>query len=210
MTPNVIPATSTDPSALIIPAASVDNGLFFDKIADGIGVTNFISFDSILHFLDILWSLYALFAYILAILLLVLYVYASTRYKQLLELRAGIVKERERIYDERYRSNPKNSRLEDMTKHIASENPNDWKLAIIEGDIILDETLKEKGYTGVSLGERLRSISPSQLQSLDDAWQAHKVRNQVAHGGADFVLTRRLAEETIKQYRRVFAEFGIK
>ncbi len=210
MTPNVIPATSTDPSALIIPGANVDNGLIFSKLADGIGITHFFSSESILNFLDILWSLYALMAYILAILLLVLYVYAATRYKQLLEIRAGIVKERERIYDERYRTNPKNSRLEDMTKHIASENPNDWKLAIIEGDIILDETLKEKGYVGVSLGERLRNISPTQLQSLDDAWQAHKVRNQVAHGGADFVLTRRLAEETIKQYRRVFAEFDIK
>lgn len=210
MTPSVIPATTTSPSGMIIPGANVDNGLFFDKIADGIGFTNLISFDSVLNFLDILWSIYAVLAYIMAIILLVLYVYASTRYKQLLELREGIVTERERIYDERYRTNPKNSRLDDITKHIASNNPNDWKLAIIEADIILDETLKEKGYNGVSLGERLRSISPAQLQSLDDAWQAHKVRNQVAHGGADFVLTRRLAEETIKQYRRVFAEFGIR
>jgi len=96
-----------------------------------------------------------------------------------------------------------------MTNHIASDNPNDWKLAIIEADILLDQTLKAKGFVGISLGERLRSISPAQLQSLDDAWQAHKVRNQIAHAGADFVLTRRLAEETIKQYRRVFAELGI-
>ena len=210
MTPNVIPATTTTPSGMTIPGASVDNGLPFDKIADGINVTGFFSWDSVLHVLDILWSFYALLAYILAIILLVLYVYAATRYKQLLELREGIVEERERIYDERYRSNPKNSRLDDLNKHIISENPNDWKLAIIEADIMLDEILKEKGYVGASLGERLRSINPAQLQSLDDAWQAHKVRNQVAHGGADFVLTHRLAEETIKQYRRVFAELGIR
>ncbi len=210
MTPNVIPATTTTPSGMTIPGANIDNGLPFDKIADGINATSFFSWDSILHVLDILWSFYALLAYILAIILLVLYVYAATRYKQLLELREGIVKERERIYDERYRSNPKNSRLDDLNKHIISENPNDWKLAIIEADIMLDEILKEKGYVGASLGERLRSINPTQLQSLDDAWQAHKVRNQVAHAGADFVLTHRLAEETIKQYRRVFTEFGIR
>ena len=210
MTPNVIPATTTTPSGMTIPGASVDNGLPFDKIADGININGFFSLDSVLHVLDILWSFYALLAYILAIILLVLYVYAATRYKQLLELREGIVEERERIYDERYRSNPKNSRLDDLNKHIISENPNDWKLAIIEADIMLDEILKEKGYVGASLGERLRSINPAQLQSLDDAWQAHKVRNQVAHGGADFVLTHRLSEETIKQYRRVFAELGIR
>ena len=210
MTPNVIPTGTTTPSGMTIPGAGIDNGLPFDKILDGINVTSFFSWDSILNVLDILWSLYALLAYILAIILLVLYVYSATRYKQLLELREGIVKERERIYDERYRSNPKNSRLDDLNKHIISENPNDWKLAIIEADIMLDEVLKEKGYVGASLGERLRSINPAQLQSLDDAWQAHKVRNQVAHGGADFVLTHRLAEETIKQYRRVFAELGTK
>jgi hypothetical protein len=209
MTPNVIPATTTDPSGIIIPGASIGNELIFIQIAEKIGLMDFFTIDGILNVLNILWSVYAVFAYIISILLLLIYVYASTRFKQLLELRAGMVAERERIYEERYRTNPKNSRLEDMTKHIASENPNDWKLAIIEADILLDETLKEKGYAGVSLGERLRSISPTQLQSLDDAWQAHKVRNQIAHGGADFVLTHRLAEETIKQYRRVFAEFGI-
>jgi hypothetical protein len=120
-----------------------------------------------------------------------------------------MIAERERIWDERFRSGPRNNRLEDVMNHIASDSPNDWKLAIIEADIVLDTALKEAGYAGVSLGERLKSIAPSQLQSLDDAWQAHKVRNQVAHGGTDFVLTRRLAEDTIKQYRRVFAELGI-
>jgi hypothetical protein len=103
----------------------------------------------------------------------------------------------------------KNSRFDDIKKHIVSDNPNDWKLAIIEADIVLDEALKKSGYAGISLGERLKSISPSHLKSLDDAWQAHKVRNQIAHGGADFVLTRRLAEDTIKQYRRVFTELGV-
>ena len=96
-----------------------------------------------------------------------------------------------------------------MIEHSTSDNPTDWKLAIIEADIILDEILKEAGYGGASLGERLRSISPTQLESLDDAWQAHKVRNQIAHGGADFILTQRLAQDTIKQYRRVFYELGL-
>ena len=96
-----------------------------------------------------------------------------------------------------------------MLDHIASYSPSDWKLAIIEADIILDEILKDAGYAGTSLGERLRSISPERLRSLDDAWQAHKVRNQIAHGGADFILTQRLAQDTIKQYRRVFHEMGV-
>lgn len=159
--------------------------------------------------LSLLWSVYAVLAYLFAAVCLYLYVYASIRKGQLEELQDELVAHSEQLYDEQYRTGPKNDRLADVIAHIATDNPNDWKLAIIEADIILDDSLKRAGYAGTSLGERLRSISPAQLQSLDDAWQAHKVRNLVAHGSDDFVLTHRLAEDTIKQYRRVFEELGV-
>jgi hypothetical protein len=73
----------------------------------------------------------------------------------------------------------------------------------------IPEILKKQGYAGNSLGERLKSIAPSQLESLQDAWEAHKVRNNIAHQGADFILTQRLAQETITKYQRVFTEFGV-
>jgi len=209
MLPNITPATSSDPSVPIIPRADLNNGLF-GKIFDNLGLGNFFSLDAVIHFFGIIWSIYAILAYLVSILMLVLYVYAATRYKQLTDLRDKMILERGRIYDERFRTGPRNNRLVDMHEHIESDRPNDWKLAIIEADIILDESLKSAGYGGNSLGERLKSISPSQLNSLDDAWQAHKVRNQIAHGGADFVLTKRLADDTIKQYLRVFNELGIK
>jgi len=208
MQPTFTPATSTDPDAVIIPATSLSVESPFSNI-DTSAFGNFFSVDGLLSLWNIIWSIYAVIAYLVAIGLLLIYVYASTRKKQLDELQKDMVHEREKIYDERFRTGTKNNRLEDALKHISSENPNDWKLAIIEADIILDGALKAAGYGGASLGERLRSIPPSKLNSLNDAWEAHKVRNQIAHAGADFVLTRRLAEETIKQYRRVFAELGI-
>lgn len=158
---------------------------------------------------SVLWSTVAIFSYLLSIFMLLLFVYASTNIKKLRELQLATLAEKEKIFDEQFRSGPKNDRLADVFNHLASDNPNDWKLAIIEADILLDQALKDRGYAGVSLGERLRGLTPTQLQSLDDAWNAHKVRNQIAHGGADFVLTRRLADETIKHYRRVLTELGV-
>lgn len=163
----------------------------------------------IVGFLGALWSIYSLIAYILSIIFLVVYIYSTIRWQQYLAIQSQGLRDMEALYDEHFRGLRGQSRLEQVYAHIDSENPNDWKLAIIEADIILDEIVKERGYAGATLGERLRSISPSQLNSLDDAWAAHKVRNQIAHGGADFVLTHRLAEETINRYRRVFTEFGI-
>lgn len=160
-------------------------------------------------FIGTLWSVIAVFAYIISAVFLGLYVYATVRKGQLEEMQDELLARSEQVYDEHYRTGPKNDRLKDVDAHISSEKPGDWKLAIIEADIILDEGLKKAGYVGNSLGERLRTISPTQMQTLDDAWEAHKVRNKVAHGGEDFVLTKRLAEDTIKQYRRVFEELGL-
>lgn len=160
--------------------------------------------------LSLVWSIYVLLAYLFCILMLGLYVYASVRQAQLGAIEEQRLRDAEAMFDQYYRADNQPSRLAEVQQHIQSENPNDWKLAIIEADIILDDVLKEKGFAGNTLGERLRSISPTQLASLNDAWEAHKVRNRIAHEGSDFVLTERIAHETINQYLRVFAEFEVR
>ena len=182
----------------------------FSLLGGLLGEMNRPNLEGLLGFLDGVWLTYTIIAYLLSIVMLVLYSYASTGKNQLEALNDEMIARKEKIYEEKYRGGVKNDRLKDMFEHVATDNPSDWKLAIIEADIILDDILKEKGYAGISLGERLKSISPTQLQSLDDAWQAHKVRNQIAHGGADFILTHKLAQDTIKQYRRVFNELGVR
>lgn len=163
----------------------------------------------ILGFLDTLWSVFVLISFFLCAVMLILYIYASIRRWHYYTMGDESLREMEELYDAQFRGVNKRSRMDDILQHSESENPNDWKLAIIEADIILDDILKQNGYAGNSLGERLKSISPQQLSSLNDAWEAHKVRNLIAHEGQDFVLTKRKAEETINRYRRVFAEFGI-
>lgn len=185
-------------------------GIIWGLLGDSEGAASFFSINGFLHFLNVVWSVYAFFAFLLSIAMLVLYAYASSRRWQYFALGDKELRDAEILYDEMYRGVRKSDRLSDVLTHIDSNNPNDWKLAIIEADIILDEVLKQQGYAGNSLGERLKSISTNQLNSLDDAWEAHKVRNRIAHEGADFVLTKRVADETINRYRRVFSEFGVR
>jgi hypothetical protein len=185
-------------------------GSLFDPVLDKASTFSFFSFDGIVDFFSTIWSVYTILAYLFSIALLAIYVYASVGKKELADADDEEQAEHERLYAEYFKGGVKNSRLDDMLLHIGSDNPNDWKLAIIEADIILDELLKNAGYVGATLGERLKNISPNQLKSLDDAWQAHKVRNQIAHAGSDFVLTHKLAQDTIKQYRRTFHELGVR
>lgn len=183
------------------------NDLGLSGLSDSIG--SIISLAGVISFLGVLWTFYTVLAYIFSILLLVLYVYASVRKNLYLGLHTQALRDAERLYDEQYRGMPRSTRLQDVLSHSTSENPNDWKLAIIEADIILDDALKQKGFPGTSLGERLKSVAPQDLNTLQDAWEAHKIRNRIAHDGADFVLTKRIAGETINRYQRVFSELGV-
>ncbi len=105
------------------------------------------------------------------------------------------------------KSEPKKSeRWETIEKNALSEHPSEWRLAILEADIILDELLTKIGYTGDTIGEKLKQVARGDLRSLDFAWEAHKVRNQIAHEGGDFILTQREAQRVIEMYRTVFRE----
>ncbi|MBU6232470.1 MAG: hypothetical protein KGI45_03045 [Patescibacteria group bacterium] len=97
-------------------------------------------------------------------------------------------------------------RWESAMKHIGSANMNDWKQAIIEADILLDNLLTTMGYRGESVGEKLQRVESGDMKSLQDAWEAHKVRNQIAHEPG-FQLDHHTANQTIHHYRRVFEEF---
>jgi hypothetical protein len=98
-------------------------------------------------------------------------------------------------------------RWQSATNHIASDNPNDWKQAIIEADIILEDLLTKMGYRGDSIGEKLKRVAKGDMKTLDEAWEAHKVRNQIAHEGSSFTLNHHEAKNVIGMYRKVFEEF---
>ena len=101
----------------------------------------------------------------------------------------------------------KNEKWQNIVELSSSENPSDWRLAILEADILLDEFVTIMGYKGENLGEKLKSIEKSDFNTLEQAWEGHKVRNAIAHTGSDFILTAREARRVIDLYKQVFEEF---
>ncbi len=104
---------------------------------------------------------------------------------------------------------PKDPRWQRVIQHLSSENPGDWRLAIIEADIMLDDLTKRQGFEGATLGDRLKNAPRGDFKTLDKAWDAHKVRNTIAHEGSDFILTEREAKRVVALFQEVFEEFGI-
>ncbi len=108
-------------------------------------------------------------------------------------------------------SDPKTEEVEewqDIIDHVDSDNEAQWKLALIDADKILENLLRENGYDGDGVGGRLKAAElQGGLKSLQDAWEAHKIRNRIAHE-AGFVLTKREARRAVELYKKVFEQLG--
>ncbi len=100
-----------------------------------------------------------------------------------------------------------NKRWDKILEHINSQNPSDWRLAILECDIILDEMLTKMSYHGETLSDKLKAVEKSDFLTIDQAWEAHRVRNSIAHEGSNFQITDREARRVVSLYEDVFKEF---
>ena len=109
--------------------------------------------------------------------------------------------------EEQTPTGPKNERWIRVQNLISSTSSSDWRQAIIEADIILDEMLNRMGYEGDSIGDKLKQIEESDFITLNKAWEAHKIRNHIAHRGGDFLFSKQEAERVVNLYRQVFEEF---
>ena len=104
----------------------------------------------------------------------------------------------------------KNSMTEKWQKILEkseSDNPSDWRLCIIEADIMLDDLLQTLNLPGDTIGEKLKAVEKSDFNTIEYAWEAHKARNMIAHEGSDFLLNQREVRRIISLYEAVFKEF---
>ncbi len=102
---------------------------------------------------------------------------------------------------------PLNPQWEHVISLAGAHSESDWRRAIMEADIMMSNMLTARGYEGATVADQLRQANPLQFTTLDLAWKAHRVRNEIAHQGESLILTERTARATIDLYRRVFEEF---
>lgn len=114
----------------------------------------------------------------------------------------------EPVYTEAPKPDPKlANRWKHITELVESHNQNDWRQAIIEADIILGEILDKMGYQGDGIGEKLKRVERADFHTLDQAWEAHKIRNIIAHEGASYQMSQTEVRRVINLFREVLEEF---
>jgi hypothetical protein len=99
---------------------------------------------------------------------------------------------------------PFQSRWAEILRHIDSTREGEWKFAVIEAESLVDAQLKNY-FPGETMGERLMNIDKTKLLTINGLWEAHKVRNRLAHDPNYFLRhaeARRavlLFEQTLKE-----------
>ena len=144
-----------------------------------------------------------------AFLMLVFAVYAQIRLLQVEHAGFHALEEKAREHhDEEIESTGKNERWEHIVALASSANQSDWRRAILEADIMLGDVLMQAGYVGTSVGEQLKITNPLQVTTVRLAWDAHMLRNKIAHSGESLQLEARDVQTAINNYKRVFEEFA--
>lgn len=94
-----------------------------------------------------------------------------------------------------------------IKEEISSENEQSWRLAILEADIMLNELLDLQAYKGETMADKMKQVDRADWKTIDLAWEAHRVRNAIAHQGSMQRLSDREARRVIGLYEQVFREF---
>lgn len=88
-------------------------------------------------------------------------------------------------------------RWDKLEERIQSDNPNNWKAAILESAQMLDEVLKIIQYPGENLGERLSGMLPSQLDNLEQVKEANKIKNRIIQDDS-YEITKEEAQKIVE------------
>jgi len=67
-----------------------------------------------------------------------------------------------------------------IEQSLIRDNEASYHLAVMNGDKLVDQALKDLGYSGKTMGDRLKATR-GQLSHRDAMWKAHKLRNKIAH-----------------------------
>lgn len=98
-----------------------------------------------------------------------------------------------------------NKRWQDVMNH-RSHGGTGVQFSILEADKLVDAALKQSGFGGKTMGERLKDARNT-LSDNDGIWKAHKLRNRLAHEH-DIKITGIAADLALKSFRAALKDLG--
>jgi hypothetical protein len=158
-----------------------------------------------------LWGVIGTISIVLSLFFLVIIIFSIVRLReiQLFDKKEIDHKINEALKKEQEKNRNENPRWHYILTLIESPNESDWRVAIIEADTMMEELLKNKGVPGDTMAELLEAARSDGFLHIQDAWDAHLIRNQIAHQGSEYPLSQVEARRAMKMYQNFFEELGV-
>jgi hypothetical protein len=86
------------------------------------------------------------------------------------------------------------------------EEESSYHLCVLNADKLLDQSLREKGARGETMGERMKSAQ-NVWSNANAVWGAHKLRNQIAHE-ADVRVSYDDARRALASFKQALKDIG--
>ncbi len=92
-----------------------------------------------------------------------------------------------------------------IVKRANTGTPENIRWSIMEADALVDFVLKERQMLGDTMADRLGNFRRDDYKTIDKLWDAHKLRNEIAHTPG-FQVKSRQAERALVAYRDFLKE----
>jgi len=89
---------------------------------------------------------------------------------------------------------------------LKKDDPSSYHLSVLNADKLVDQALRGCGIKGKTMGERMKN-SVSLYSDRNGIWQAHKLRNRIAHE-SDVHVTYDDACRALGSFRRALKDLG--
>lgn len=93
-----------------------------------------------------------------------------------------------------------------IDRSLQRDNESSYQLAILHADKLLDQALRESGYRGQTMGERLKAAQ-NVWKNADHVWGAHKIRNRIAHE-PDAAISYDIAKRSLIAFKAALRDLG--
>lgn len=98
------------------------------------------------------------------------------------------------------------SRWMSIETSLKRDEQNSYTVCIFDADKLLDQALRERGFAGKTMGERMKQCQ-GKWTNGNGVWAAHKLRNRLAHE-ADVRVDYERARQALVAFKQGLKDLG--
>jgi len=93
-----------------------------------------------------------------------------------------------------------------LERQLVKNDEATYHLAILRADNLLDKALKEAGYKGSTMGQRMK-VAQNSWSNANHVWTAHKLRNKIAHE-TDVKISYDITKRALAAFKQALKDVG--